>query len=175
MLKKIFKFIWRIILFFLIILFFFAVIRPAYINYKQNKKEVVVDTSGKIATNKNKIEETSYFEKSSNDDGNSWKVERKDNYDPFTFDDRILLYEGNLDNDSMNSLMEILIEDADSPTYSKVDINLNGTDISYADKENYSSNLINFKNAILAGNKYNVEFEYSAFRAVVNKVIIKSI
>lgn len=176
MFKKIFKFIWKIILFFLILLFFFAVIKPAYINYKQNKKEVIVDTSGQRATSKNKVSETSSSGKSSTDDGNTWKLERKDDYDPFTFDDRILLYEGNLDFDSMNSLMEILIEDVDSPTYSKVDVNLNGTDISYsADIEKYSSSLNDFKNSISQGNNYLVEFEYSALRAVVNKVIIKNI
>lgn len=177
MLKKIFKTIWKIILFLLILLFFFAVIRPAYINYKQNKKEVIVDTSGERATSKNKVKETDTSEKSSNnnDDGNTWKLERKDDYDPFTFDDRILLYEGNLNSDSMNKLMDVLIEDIDSKTYSKVNVELNGMELSYDDKDTYSSNLISFKNSISQDNKYLVEFEYSALKAVVNKVVIKNI
>ena len=61
MFKKIFKFIWRLIIFILILLFFFAVIRPAYINYKQNKKEVIVDQSGERATSKNKLKDTFAF------------------------------------------------------------------------------------------------------------------
>lgn len=174
MLKKIFKTIWKIILILLILLFFFAVIRPAYIDYKQNKKDVIVDASGERATSKNKVGENINSGESDSDDGNTWKLERKDDYDPFTFDDRILLYEGELDSASMNSLMEILIEDVESPTYSKIDVNLNGTDISYSEKENYSLSLTNFKNSISSGNKYLVEYEYSALRAVVNKVIIKN-
>lgn len=177
MFKKIFKFIWRLIIFILILLFFFAVIRPAYINYKQNKKEVIVDQSRERATSKNKLKENLISEEnnSNGDNENSWKLERKEDYDPFTFDDRILLYEGTLNSDSMNSLMEILIEDIESPTYSKIDINLNGIDISYDNKENYSSSLNNFKNSISNGKKYLVEYEYSALRAVVNKIVIKDI
>lgn len=175
MLKKIFKTIWKIILFLLILLFFFSVVIPAYRDYKLNKKEVVVDTSGERATSRNKAIDDIASGKSNNDDGNSWKLERKDDYDPFTFDDRILLYEGNLDSDSMNKLMEVLIEDIDSKTYSKVDVELNGIGISYDDKDTYSSSLINFKNSISQGNKYLVEFEYSVLRAVVNKVVIKNI
>ena len=155
MLKKIIKSIWKIILFFLILLFFFAVVKPAYINYKENKNEVVVDKSGERATSKNKI---AVEDKTSSEDGNTWKLEKKDSYDPFTFDDRILLYEGNIDATAMNSLMEILIEDIESPTYSKVDVSINGTNLSYDDKENYSSNLNNFKNSISANSKYLVEF-----------------
>lgn len=175
MLKKIFKTIWKIILFLLILLFFFAVIKPAYINYKQNKKEVIVDTSGERATSKNKVADVVTDENNNkdNDDEDRWKLERKENYDPFTFDDRILLYEGNLDSDSMNKLMDILIEDVESKTYSKVDVSLNGVDISYDDKDTYSSNLINFKNSISKNNNYVVEFEYGVLRAVVNKVIIR--
>lgn len=175
MLKKIFKTIWKIILFLLILLFFFAVIKPAYTNYKLNKKEIIVDTSGERATSKNKVAETIAEINTTDNDEDRWKLEKKDSYDPFTFDDRILLYEGNLDSDSMNKLMDVLIEDIESTTYSKIDVNLNGTDISYDDKENYGSSLTNFKNSISSGNKYLVEFEYSALRAVVNKVIIKNI
>ena len=86
MFKKIFKFIWRLIIFILILLFFFAVIRPAYINYKQNKKEVIVDQSGERATSKNKLKENLISEEnnSNGDNENSWKLERKEDYDPFT-------------------------------------------------------------------------------------------
>lgn len=175
MLKKIFKTIWKIILLLLILIFFFAVVLPAYRDYKLNKKEVVVDTSGERATSKNKAEDVVADENDNSNDEDRWKLEKKENYDPFTFDDRILLYEGNLDSDSMNKLMDVLIEDVESKTYSKVDVELNGVNISYDDKDTYSSNLINFKNSISKNNNYVVEFEYSALRAVVNKVIIKNV
>ena len=168
MFKKRFKFIWRLIIFILILLFFFAVIRPAYINYKQNKKEVIVDQSGERATSKNKLKENLISEEnnSNGDNENSWKLERKEDYDAFTFDDRILLYEGTLNSDSMNSLMEILIEDIESPTYSKIDINLNGIDISYDNKENYSSSLNNFKNSVF--------HDHHKLFAIVDKPLILS-
>lgn len=176
MFKKIFKFIWTLILLLLLLVFYFAVIKPAYINYKQNKKEVVVDTSGERATSKNKVEnETSSSSDSDNntdDDENKWKLERKEDYDPFTFDDRILLYEGTMTSDSINKLMDILIEDVDSKTYSKVDVSLDGNDISYSNKENYNSELINYKNSISENSEYTVKFEYNTIRTVVNKVVI---
>lgn len=154
--------------------FIFAVIKPAYINYKQNKKEVIVDTSGERATSKKKAEkEASSKNKKENDsDEDKWKLERKENYDPFTFDDRILLYEGNMNSDSMNKLMDILIEDVESKTYSKVDVSLGGTEISYSDKENYNLELINYKNLISSDGKYTVKFEYNTIRTVVNKIVI---
>lgn len=173
MLKKIFKIIWTIIILLLIAIFFFGVVRPAYINYKLNKKEVVVDTSGERATSKNKIkEELASNNKNRNDDESSWKVEKKDKYDPFTFDDRILLYEGNLNSDSMEKLMNVLIEDYESKTYSKPNVLLNGKEITYEDKENYISSLINFKNSISKNAKYIVNFEYNKIRSVVNKIVI---
>ncbi len=168
MLKKIFKTIFIIILLLLLLLFFFAVIKPAYIKYKENKPKVVVDTSGERATSKNK-------EKNSNKSNKKEIESEKVEYNPFTFDDRILLYEGNIDSEYMTRLIDVLIEDIDSQMYSKVDINLNGTDISYNDKENYSLVLNNFKNSITKDAKYFVEFEYSTLNAVVDKVIINSI
>lgn len=166
MLKKIFKTILIILLLLLFVLFFFAVIKPAYISYKQNKPQVVVDKSGERATSKNK----------ENDDKNKKEIESEEvEYNPFTFDDRILLYEGNINSEEMTKLMNVLIEDIDSQMYSKVDINLNGIDISYNDKENYRLSLNNFKNSIPKDGNYLVEFEYSSLNAVVDKVIIKSI
>lgn len=173
MLKKILKNIFIIILLLLLALFFFAVIKPAYTDYILNKNEIVVDTSGERATSKNKVNSIITADESDSDE-DRWKLEKKDSYDPFNFDDRILLYEGNINSDSMNRLIDILIEDIDSTTYSKVDINLNGVEISYDDKDAYSSNLINFKNSISESNNYVVEFEYSALNAVVNKVIISN-
>lgn len=182
MLKKIFKVIWTIIVLLLILIFFFAVIKPAYIDYKQNKKDVIVDTSGERATSKNKKEKENDTKNNKNNDNNKnnkndddedkWKLEKKDNYDPFTFDDRILLYEGNINSDSMNKLMDVLIEDVESKTYSKVDVSIEGTDIFYSDKDNYNSSLINFKNSISSDAKYTVKFEYNTIRTVVNKVVI---
>lgn len=171
MLKKIFKTIWIIIVLLLLALFFFGVVRPAYINYKLNKKEVVVDTSGERATSKNKIK-NEQMAADKNGSESSWKVEKKDKYDPFTFDDRILLYEGNLNSDSMKKLMNILIEDFSSKTFSKPNISLNGTDITYENKENYSSSLNDFKNSISQNARYTVKFEYNKLRTIVNKIVI---
>lgn len=174
MLKKIFKFIWTIILFLLILILFFAVIKPAYLDYKKNKKEVVVDTSGERATSKNKDkkEESSKNNKNSNEDEEKWRLEKKENYDPFTFDDRILLYEGNMNSDSINKLMDVLIEDVESKTYSKVDVSLDGIDISYSNKDDYNSSLIDYKNSISKDAEYTVKFEYNTIRTIVNKIII---
>lgn len=176
MFKKIFKFIWTLILLLLLLVLFLAVIKPAYINYKQNKKEVVVDTSGERATSKKKAEKEANSKNKSNSDNDNdedrWKLERKEDYDPFTFDDRILLYEGDMNSDSMKKLMDILIEDVESKTYSKVDVSLDGNDISYSSKENYNSELINYKNSISENSKYTVKFEYNTIRTVVNKVVI---
>lgn len=178
MLKNIFNLILKIIIILFILLFFFAVVRPAYINYKLNKKEVIIDKSGELAIPKMIEAEIQKNEKnksgnSNNDDNeNAWKLEKKENYDPFTFDDRILLYEGNINSDSMNKLMDILIEDIESATFSKPDITINGADITYSDKDTYSSSLINFKTSISESDDYTVNFEYNSIRTVVNKIII---
>lgn len=171
MLKKIFKTICIIILLLLIILLFFAVVKPIYTNYKSNKKEVIVDKSGKRATSENKVIEE-VTDKDNNE--NKWKLERKE-YEPIIFDDRILLYEGNINSGLMNELMNILIEDIESQTFSKVDVKLNDMDISWNNKDMYSSSLINFKNSILENNMYIVEFEYNELKSTINKVIIKNI
>ena len=164
MLKNIFKIIFIIILLLFILLIVFAVIRPEYIKYKQNKKEVVVDTSGERATSKNKV---------SDNEKNSSAQSKE--YDSFTLDDRILLYEGDLNSDSMNKLIDILLEDIESTAFTKLDINLNGTELSYYDdKENYISNLNNFKNSIKQENNYYVEFEYNGIRSSIDKIIVRS-
>lgn len=173
MLKKIFKIICKIIIFLLIILLFLAVIRPAYIKYKENKKVAVVDKSGELAVPKEKaLKESQKEEKNSESDEEGWKLERKEEYDPFNFDDRILLYEGKINSNAMNELVDILIEDFDSKTFSKVDINLNGNDFSYSDKDTYISNLQNLKNSIIENGNYTVNFEYNTIRTTVNKLII---
>ena len=181
MFKNVFNLILKIIIILFIILFLLAVVRPAYINYKLNKKEVVVDKSGELAIPKMRAEAEAEREKkeknssrnsNNNSSENTWTIERKEDYDPFNFDDRILLYEGNLNSDSMNKLMDILIEDVESPTFSKVDVKLNGVDITYSDKDTYSSSLVNFKNGISGDGTYTVNFEYNTIRTVVNKVII---
>ena len=177
MLKK----IWKIFLILFCILLFFSVIRPAYIKYKSNKKEVVVDTSGELAmteywNNKSNIDfiETENLNNKENnsDDENKWKLERKE-YDPFVVDERILLYEGNIDSGKMNQLMDVLIEDITSQTYAKLDIVLNGNTITYSDIESYKNNLNSFKNSISSQSNYNVKFEYGT--GVVNKIIITNI
>ena len=166
MIKKIFKTILIIIIIILFILFFFAVIKPAYIQYKQNQPQVTVDTSGERATSKDKEK----------DKDNKKEIESEEfEYNPFTFDDRILLYEGNVDAESMTRLIDVLIEDIDNQMYSKVDVNINGTEISYENEENYTNVLKDFRNSISANGKYFVEFEYSTLNAVVDKVIIKSL
>ena len=166
MIKKIFKTILIIIIILLFILFFFAVIKPAYIQYKQNQPQVTVDTSGERATSKDKEK----------DKDNKKEIESEEfEYNPFTFDDRILLYEGNVDAESMTRLIDVLIEDIDNQMYSKVDVNINGTEISYENEENYTNVLKDFRNSISANGKYFVEFEYSTLNAVVDKVIIKSL
>ena len=147
-------------------IFFFAVIKPAYIQYKQNQPQVTVDTSGERATSKDKEK----------DKDNKKEIESEEfEYNPFTFDDRILLYEGNVDAESMTRLIDVLIEDIDNQMYSKVDVNINGTEISYENEENYTNVLKDFRNSISANGKYFVEFEYSTLNAVVDKVIIKSL
>ncbi len=166
MIKKIFKTILTIIIILLFILFFFAVIKPAYIQYKQNQPQVTVDTSGERATSKDKEK----------DKDNKKEIESEEfEYNPFTFDDRILLYEGNVDAESMTRLIDVLIEDIDNQMYSKVDVNINGIEISYENEENYTNVLKDFRNSISANGKYFVEFEYSTLNAVVDKVIIKSL
>lgn len=166
MIKKIFKTILTIIIILLFILFFFAVIKPAYIQYKQNQPQVTVDKSGERATSKDKEK----------DKDNKKEIESEEfEYNPFTFDDRILLYEGNVDAESMTRLIDVLIEDIDNQMYSKVDVNINGTEISYENEENYTNVLKDFRNSISANGKYFVEFEYSTLNAVVDKVIIKSL
>lgn len=166
MIKKTFKTILIIILIVLFILFFFAVLKPAYMQYKQNKPQVTIDTSGERATSKNKEK----------DDENKKEIETEEfGYNPFTFDDRILLYEGNIEAEGMRRLIDVLIEDINSQMYSKVGVNINGTEISYENKENYTKVLNNFRNSISENGKYFVEFEYSTLNAVVNKIIIKSL
>ena len=166
MIKKIFKTILIIIIIILFILFFFAVIKPAYIQYKQNQPQVTVDTSGERATSKDKEK----------DKDNKKEIESEEfEYNPFTFDDRILLYEGNIDAEAMTRLINVLIEDIDNQMYSKVDVNINGTEISYENEENYTNVLKDFRNSISANGKYFVEFEYSTLNAVVDKVIIISL
>lgn len=168
MIKKIFKTILTIIIILLFILFFFAVIKPAYIQYKQNQPQVTVDKSGERATSKDKEKDK--------DKDNKKEIESKEfEYNPFTFDDRILLYEGNIDAEAMTRLIDVLIEDIDNQMYSKVDVNINGTEISYENEENYTNVLKDFRNSISANGKYFVEFEYSTLNAVVDKVIIKSL
>lgn len=168
MIKKIFKTILTIIIILLFILFFFAVIKPAYIQYKQNQPQVTVDKSGERATSKDKEKDK--------DKDNKKEIESEEfEYNPFTFDDRILLYEGNIDAEAMTRLIDVLIEDIDNQMYSKVDVNINGTEISYENEENYTNVLKDFRNSISANGKYFVEFEYSTLNAVVDKVIIKSL
>lgn len=168
MIKKIFKTILTIIIILLFILFFFAVIKPAYIQYKQNQPQVTVDKSGERATSKDKEKDK--------DKDNKKEIESEEfEYNPFTFDDRILLYEGNIDAEAMTRLIDVLIEDIDNQMYSKVDVNINGTEISYENEENYTNVLKGFRNSISANGKYFVEFEYSTLNAVVDKVIIKSL
>ena len=75
----------------------------------------------------------------------------------------------------MTRLIDVLIEDIDNQMYSKVDVNINGTEISYENEENYTNVLKDFRNSISANGKYFVEFEYSTLNAVVDKVIIKSL
>lgn len=185
MFKKLFNLIMKIAIVSFIILFILAVARPLYLDYQANKKEIVVDKSGELAMPKIRAEKESAKkaveeEKEANStknnsdssDEEAWRLERKEEYDPFNFDDRILLYEGNINSDSMKKLMDILIEDVDSQTFSKVDISLNGSVITYNDKDSYVSSLLNFKNEISNDVKYNVSFEYNTIRTVVNKVII---
>lgn len=184
MFKNLFNLIIKIAIIIFTILFILAVIIPVYLKYQANKKEIVVDKSGELAIPKmraeaeaarneaEKKESTIVYNYSNSTDEEDWKLERKKEYDPFNFDDRILLYEGNIDSKKMNTLMDILIEDVDSSTFSKVDININGNDLTYSDKDLYLSNLINFKNEIIEEGKYIVTFEYNTIRTVVNKVII---
>ncbi len=175
MFKKIIKIISTIIIILLILLAYFSIIKPAYINYKINKKEVVVDTSGERATSKNKVSEATTNKQNSSE--NTFKVEKKE-YDSAIFDDRILLYEGEVDSKLMEAFIKVLIEDTEDNTYSKIDIDINGIEgvtngtISFDDKEKYISTLNQVKDSISEDKKYVVDFEYNSIRSVVNKIII---
>lgn len=177
-LKKILKFICTLILILALILIFFAVIKPAYINYKPNKKTVVVDTSGKRATSKNKTQEDSL---SSEENKNSKSTNsKKTEYEPVVFDDRILLYVGEMNYDSIKMLADILIEDANSETFSKIDIHfenikVSSSDISYSDTENYKHVLNEFKDSLSPKDTYLVELNHNKIKTVVNKIIIKKL
>lgn len=168
--KKILKIIFLIIIILLLIIIFWGIIRPAYIDYKLNKKTVEVDKSGELAVSKNKKP----------NDSDSYKLEKKE-YEPFICDDRILVYEGKISSSFMNELIDILIEDIDSELYSKPDIhfenvnNLSSYDILYEDKNNYILVLNQFKNNILYDSSYEVSFEYNKTKTIVNKIIIKKL
>lgn len=190
---KVLKSIMSLIIILLILLLFFAVVRPVYMEYKQNKKQVVVDTSGERATSKNKV---SMIEKIKNgitgdsDENSNYKISdeemdehgiklKESEYTPFTFDDRILLYEGDANYKSINSLTNILIENIGSKTYSKPDVvfkNVNGIEtshITYDNEATYSSVLNEFKNSINQNDKYTVSFEYNITKTIANKIIIE--
>lgn len=158
MLKSVFRSaIWLAILI-LTIVVYFGIVKPAYNDYKKNKKEVVVDTSGERATSKNKDEQQSLLDITTNiiseDNGirensskDKKKVEETNNVMPlegvtfrkldesevegasaFTLDDRILLYEGNQNSKFIKYLIDILIEDMDNKLYSKVDVRIENID-----------------------------------------------
>lgn len=175
MFKKIIKTILIIIIILLAVLAYFSIIKPAYIDYKKNKKEIVVDTSGERATSQNKVPQNTTKNKSSNE--NTFKVEKKE-YDSVIFDDRILLYEGEIDSKLMEAFVKILIEDTEDNTYSKIDMNINGVEgiasqtISFDDKEQYISTLNKVKDSISEDKKYIVDFEYNSLRSIVNKITI---
>lgn len=179
MLKKVLKFICLLILILALIIVFFAVIKPAYINYKQNKKNVIVDTSGERATSKNKVQEdatSSNGNKDSNGKTESVSGEKKE-FEPVVFDDRILLYVGEMNSDSTKMLANILIEDIDSETFSKNDIHfenirVSSSDISYSDKGNYRLVLDEFKNSISSNDTYLVELNHNKIKTSVNKIVI---
>lgn len=217
MIKKILKFLYILIIIFLIIFTYLKVITPLYDRYKANKKPVVVDTSGIRATSRNKVTDTTIYDEAeiSSNEGNSSTAQKgglfatisngvkktytsiknnitsnndnkNDNnedlenkeYTTITFDDRILLHEGNINSSSMNLLMDALIDDYSNKSFTKTDVqfnNINGltaTSITFDNPDTYITVLNEVKKSISPDSTYTVSFEYNKFKTIVNKVII---
>lgn len=99
-------------------------------------------------------------------------------YDPFYFDDNLLLYEGKQNGNMVRSMINRLIDNTNQELFSYVDVtikNFGSLDgkISFTNKEDYVSRLMSVRNSIEDNGKYNISYGYSKYKTHVNEVIIE--
>ena len=111
---------------------------------------------------------------------NTNKIVIDADYEPFYFDDNLLLYGGKQNGNMVVSMIDRIIEDTDQELFSHVDVtikNFGGLDgkITFTSKEEYVSRLTEIKNSINNSGKYNVSYGYSKYGAYANEVIIEKL
>ena len=147
------------------------------INDSYNDSQTVSsDTTNKSSSAED--DEKNKEEDSSNSD--KYVVEKQNYegyYNQFNFDNRLLLYEGKQQSQGVKEAIDILIQDADDDMYSKPAVEfknfsgLSSNEITVNDLNQYKYVLNQSKNQV-GGNTCTFSFEYSSFKAYVNKVII---
>ena len=128
----------------------------------------------------------SFFDKNDNKNANTGEADNVNtnkividaDYEPFYFDDNLLLYEGKQNGYRIKAMIDRIIEDTDQELFSNVDVtilNFGNKDgkITFTNKEEYVSRLTEIKNSINDEEKYNVSYGYSKYGAYANEVIIE--
>ena len=195
--KKIIKWIF---IFFLILLFIFALVflLDKALGILENKfgKSQKFDALTPIAYKTDRDDENynHYNDKKDRDnnedsDENSKKNNNKDNnsnadsktidieYNPVYMDDVILLYEGKQTGKSINILLDRLIENTNQTLFSYVTVTTKGIGenkvINFDDVSSYVSSLQNIQNSLDQNAYYNVSFEYNNLKTHVIGIIIE--
>ena len=153
------------------------VFAKAETNQNDYNINVKYSESSSDSNKSSKEDENSKKQESSN--GDKFVVEEK-NYDgyynQFNLDNRILLYEGNQISEASKEAINILIEDADDPMYSKPIIvfenfNLTTNEITANNLDEYKYVLSSAKNSV-ENSSCTFSFEYNTLKTYVNKIII---
>lgn len=145
----------------------------------QNDYNINVKNSESSSDSNKSSKEDENSKKQESSNGDKFVVEEK-NYDgyynQFNLDNRILLYEGNQISEASKEAINILIEDADDPMYSKPIIvfenfNLTTNEITANNLDEYKYVLSSAKNSV-GNSSCTFSFEYNKLKTNVNKIII---
>ncbi len=166
----------------LILLIIALIAFSVYRYYILKKEGKLGDVFAKTETNQNDYNlqlENSKNNSGSNKSSQEFVVEEK-NYDgyynQFNFDNRLLLYEGKQISQGVKEALDILIEDADDPMYSKPivvfeNFNLTTNEITANNLDEYKYVLNSAKNSI-GNSTCTFKFEYNNLKTYVSKIII---
>ena len=146
---------------------------------KQNEYNFQLKATQSNSDSKNSSQDDENKEEQESITGDKFIVEEK-NYDgyynQFNLDNRVLLYEGEQISIATKEALDILIEDADDPMYSKPTIvfknfNLTTSEITANNLDEYKYVLNSAKNSV-GNSSCTFSFEYNKLKTYVNKIII---
>ena len=111
------------------------------------------------------------------DDGNTLiHFDVSSEYNSFVFDDRLLMFDGEQDGNTVIRVLETMLSDAEDDYYSNPKItvrNIGGIEGTFENNSDYISNLNTIKNSINQNGKYKISFGYNKTKTTANEVIIE--